>query len=197
MDPHLLVVDLEATCDRAGFPRARMEIIEIGAVLVDPENLQPIREFATFVRPVVQPRLTAFCTELTSIRQQDVDDAPTFPEALEAWRRWLDRRVLLASWGAYDKYQLLTDADRHGVKLPFGSRHLDLKQVFAEQSGRRRMGMMRALKLVGLPHEGTHHRGIDDARNTVRLLPWALGRRGFPDRVKPSPSGSQRRRRRG
>ena len=35
---HYLVVDLEATTDRAGFPREDMEVIEIGAVLVEPEK---------------------------------------------------------------------------------------------------------------------------------------------------------------
>ena len=34
--------------------------------------------------------------------------------------------------------------------------------------------MAHALKLVGLFLEGTHHRGIDDARNRVKLLPWIL-----------------------
>ena len=42
-----LVVDLEATCDRVGFPRALMETIEIGAVYVDGRTLQPLDEFQT------------------------------------------------------------------------------------------------------------------------------------------------------
>jgi len=33
-----------------------------------------------------------------------------------------------------------------------------------------------ALRRVGLPLVGTHHRGIDDARNIARILPFALGR---------------------
>ncbi|MDF2697512.1 MAG: Inhibitor of the KinA pathway to sporulation, putative exonuclease, partial [Labilithrix sp.] len=33
-----------------------------------------------------------------------------------------------------------------------------------------------ALEHAGLTLEGTHHRGIDDARNIARLLPWLLGR---------------------
>ena len=53
MDKHYLVIDLEATCDNGGrVPRDEMEIIEIGGVLVDHETLEPIDEFASFVRPV-------------------------------------------------------------------------------------------------------------------------------------------------
>jgi inhibitor of KinA sporulation pathway (predicted exonuclease) len=33
---------------------------------------------------------------------------------------------------------------------------------------------------VGLDLVGTHHRGIDDARNIARLLPYCLGWREAP-----------------
>ncbi|MCY4501696.1 MAG: exonuclease domain-containing protein, partial [Alphaproteobacteria bacterium] len=80
----LLVVDLEATCsDDDSVPKHEMEIIEIGAVLVEPAGLQPVGEFQSFVRPGLHPRLTGFCTGLTTIRQSDVDAAPRFPEVLK------------------------------------------------------------------------------------------------------------------
>jgi inhibitor of KinA sporulation pathway (predicted exonuclease) len=62
-----------------------MEIIEIGAVLVD-ENLKLIDEFSTFVKPTINPTLTHFCTKLTTITQKDVDDAPYIEEALDSLR---------------------------------------------------------------------------------------------------------------
>jgi inhibitor of KinA sporulation pathway (predicted exonuclease) len=41
-----LVVDLEATCDEDHrIPREETEIIEIGAVLVDAERLEPVEDF--------------------------------------------------------------------------------------------------------------------------------------------------------
>ena len=180
MSRHLLVVDLEATCDREDMPREETEIIEIGAVLVEPVGLTVVRSFQTFVRPVVHPVLTRFCTELTTIRQSDVDDAPLFPEALAALRAWLAVPALLCSWGRYDRNQLQREADRHRVHLPFGKGHLDIKAAFAERAGVRAPGVRAALREVGLTFEGTPHRGIDDARNIARLLPWALGKRAFP-----------------
>jgi 3'-5' exoribonuclease 1 len=33
------------------------------------------------------------------------------------------------------------------------------------------------LELTSLPLEGTHHRGIDDARNIAKLLPYILGQK--------------------
>lgn len=37
-------------------------------------------------------------------------------------------------------------------------------------------GMARALEIAGLPLEGTHHRGADDARNIARLAALVLPR---------------------
>ena len=45
----LLVLDLEATCDRVDFPRQEQETIEIGALLVGAENLEVIIEYQSFV----------------------------------------------------------------------------------------------------------------------------------------------------
>lgn len=171
-----LVVDLEATCDRTGMPREETEIIEIGAVLVDPVTLEPIGEHQTFVRPRIHPTLSAFCTELTTIRQDDVVHAPTFPEAIEGLRTWLaGRDVLFSSWGEYDRNQLSRERHRHGIRLPWGKGHFNVKAAFAERTGTARCGMAEALARAGIALTGTHHRGLDDARNIAKLLPLALG----------------------
>lgn len=193
-----LVIDLEATCDDAGaVPRHQTEIIEIGGVLVDGHTLRPRAEFATFVRPVRHPELTPFCTSLTSITQDDVATAPTFPEAIDTLARFIAEQrgsgpwPLFASWGDYDRKQFQQDARHHGVRLPLGHDHLNLKQAFSDAMGtRKRFGMARALMRVDIPLEGTHHRGIDDARNIAKLLPFAVGARPFP----APPQGWRRKR---
>ncbi len=179
-----LVIDLEATCDDKGaVPRDQMEIIEIGGVWVAGETFQPLAEFQTFVRPVRHPELTVFCTELTSITQAQVDTAPGFAEAIEALAEFIGGRgPLFASWGAYDRHQFEQDAAHHGVALPLGEDHLNVKQAFSDALGtRRRYGMARALARIGLELEGTYHRGIDDARNIARLLPYTVGALPLPE----------------
>lgn len=174
-----LVIDLEATCDEEHrISQKKMETIEIGAVLVDTETLAPVGEFQTFIRPLVTPVLTDFCRGLTTITQAEVDTAPIFREAIEALRRFIDDRdALFCSWGDYDRSQFEIDAKRWGVTLPFRGKHLNLKKQFSAQLGEEtRYGMAGALQRVGLRLQGTHHRGIDDARNIARLLPWVLGR---------------------
>jgi inhibitor of KinA sporulation pathway (predicted exonuclease) len=73
-----VIFDLEATCyDRSsdetipdGF---RNEIIEIGAVMLDENGLE-ISRFGKFAKPLTFPTLSKFCTKLTTITQEDVDN---------------------------------------------------------------------------------------------------------------------------
>jgi inhibitor of KinA sporulation pathway (predicted exonuclease) len=179
---HLLALDVEATCDDGGaVPRHEMETIEIGAIIAT-ASWEVIDEFQTFIRPIRHPRLTSFCTRLTGIGQADVDGAPSFSEAAEAFKGWFSRYPDLThwgSWGDYDKRQLEQDCVLHGlsssVYLP--GRHVNLKQAFREALGLgSKPGLSQAIRLVGLEFAGTHHRGIDDARNIGRLLPFIFGK---------------------
>lgn len=171
----LLIVDLEATCwsDRPDL-RPEMEIIEIGAVLVEREPARPIREFQTTVRPVRRLTLSEFCRGLTEIPQARVDAATPFPEAFASFLRWIGdpAAVTPASWGRYDRGQLLQDCGFHGVPYPFGEAHVNLKAEFAALRGVRPAGIGRALRSIGLTFEGSPHRGIDDARNIARIYGW-------------------------
>ncbi len=184
---HYLVLDLEATCDEHhAIPRDQTEIIEIGAVLVRAATLETAAEFQTFVRPVRHPRLTAFCTQLTTITQADVDGAPSLREALAALARFVEGRdFLFCSWGDYDRDQLARDARRNGLRVPLGERHWNLKRAFGELAGGARpFGTGMAMRRAGLPRTGVSHRGIDDARNIARLLPFLLGRSPLPRQAR-------------
>lgn len=173
---HYLVVDLEATCDDLGaVPRDESEIIEIGAVRVDGRTLRTLDELMMFVRPRLHP-ITPFCTRLTTITQADVDAAEPFPVAAGRLAAF-GRSALFCSWGNYDRNQLAADSARHGIAPPLGPAHWNLKEAFSQaRTSRRRFGTYAALRAVGLTPHGTHHRGIDDARNIARLLPFVLGR---------------------
>lgn len=192
---YYLVIDLEATCDDdERMPREETEIIEIGAVLCEEDSLRNVAEFQTFVRPLRHPRLTPFCTRLTTITQEQVASAPTFPVAVQRLGAWLREqgaagRITFCSWGDYDKNQLAREERRNGIRLPLGPQHINLKEAFRRRSGDdKKLGNGQGLQRVGLRFEGTAHRGIDDARNIARLLPYCLGRLPIPER-RPVPSG--------
>lgn len=177
---YYLIVDLEATCcNENSFPRYEMETIEIGAVMVESENLTVVDEFECFIKPVRNKKLTDFCTNLTSITQSQVDDAHEYPLAVKEFQQWLCKYsgYVFCSWGDYDRKQLNQDSEFHRVDYPIDAEHVNVKKMFSISQGlKKRFGMAGALAKAGLKLIGTHHRGIDDARNMARLMPYILGR---------------------
>ncbi len=196
---YLLVVDLECTCHARGTAPTGFfsEIIEIGAVLVDMTALHPTWEFCRLVRPRFHPNLSAFCTRLTTITQAQVDNGIDLAAALDDLRQQPHfDRALFTSWGFYDRHMFEDACERYGLKQPF-SAHISLKHEHAAYFRRAPIGMARALNHLGLALEGTHHRGIDDARNISRIATrlWQMGwRPAFvgPDTPKSPPGAEER-----
>jgi len=173
-----VVIDLEATCWPERTKVADMEIIEIGAVKLSEDRLQAISEYSRFIRPIANPVLTDFCTNLTTISQQEVDRASPFPIVLEDFLKWIgEERITLCSWGNYDIEQLKADCKRHHLRFPNQfNRHLNLKEEFARQRGSRPCGYMAAMNFLNIHPAGTHHRGIDDARNIAEIAQRVIPR---------------------
>ncbi len=173
-----VVVDLEATCWEEGADRARMETIEIGAVMLQTATGPAAGEFARFVKPVVEPILSGFCKRLTSITQEQVDAADIFRLVFPEFVYWIGAEdFALCSWGAYDLKQFRSDCLRHQIEFPPSfENHINLKNEFARTFKVRRCGMAKALRHAKIALEGTHHRGIDDARNIAKLAQLVLPR---------------------
>ncbi|WP_030213222.1 3'-5' exonuclease [Streptomyces bikiniensis] len=181
------VVDVEATCWEGQRPPGQVsEIIEIGLTVVDLDARERLSRHRILVRPV-RSRVSAFCTDLTGLTQAEVDTGLDFAAACrllatayEAGRRpW-------ASWGEYDRKQFTHQCRTTGTQYPFGRRHTNAKAVFTEAYGlSRRPGMAQALEVAGLPLEGRHHRGEDDAWNIAALVLRIAGRGAWPEDPDP------------
>lgn len=182
---HIVVVDIEHTCTMDGsIPPEERETIEIGAVLIDTCSLQLVDKFSRFIRPVIHPELSQFCIELTGIKQTELDVAAHFPEVFAHFIDWLpdNSDYVLATWGSYDLVQLNIDCALHGMPAFSLSTTLNLKVAFKEvRNLKKKVGLKRALEIVNLLYEGSHHRALDDAKNTARLLPLI-----FNDKEQPT-----------
>jgi len=66
---YLLVLDFEATCGESDFPRNQMEVIEFPTLAYDLQEKKEVGKFHEYVKPVIRPQLTEFCTNLTGITQ--------------------------------------------------------------------------------------------------------------------------------
>ncbi|MFE5797250.1 exonuclease domain-containing protein [Streptomyces sp. NPDC056503] len=184
MGSHRLVnvVDVEATCWEGAVPvGAVSEIIEIGLTVVDLAAGERVGRHRILVRPA-RSRVSAFCTELTGLTQAEVDSGVDFATACRllgrdhaaGTRPW-------ASWGDYDRKQFVRQCETTRTPYPFGRHHTNAKAVFTEAHAlRRRPGMAQALAHAGLPLEGRHHRGEDDAWNIAALVLDLAGRDAWP-----------------
>jgi inhibitor of KinA sporulation pathway (predicted exonuclease) len=182
----LNVIDVEATCwDGPPPPGSVHEIIEIGVTVVDVSARCRVSRHRVLVRPA-RSAVSDFCTGLTGLTQAEVERGVTFAEACrilieeyEAGKRpW-------ASWGEYDRRQFARQSQVDGVAYPFGHpterTHSNAKAVFAAAYGlRRKPGMDHALRIAGLPLEGRHHSGEDDAWNIAALVLHLLDREAWP-----------------
>lgn len=169
-----LIIDFEATCsnDKKEISSKEMEIIEFAGILID-SDYNILKEFTQFIKPIRHPKLTKFWTNLTSITQQDVDSAKSFQEVLNSFKSdVLDENALFLSWGYYDKNQLVLDCEFHNVSYPFDlNNHINIKQKVNDHLKlSKHRGISGILKYLNLRFEGTHHRGIDDVRNIIRIL---------------------------
>ena len=184
---YLYCVDLEATCDEVGeseFPRPpavvpeQMETIEIGLVVIDLETLEVVDEFQRFVRPQINPILTDFCKQLTSIQQTDVDNARTYVEVSRELGAFIARypNAAWASWGDYDARQLERDSGL--AKCPSllaGLQHFNVRKWRKGLYDKQPKSLKEAVEAMGLAWQGTYHRVIDDTRNVASIIKEMLG----------------------
>ena len=78
---YAVVLDIEHTCTEDGsIPPKDRETIEVGAVLVDCNTLEVVKEYQSFVKPIIHPVISQFCADLTGIQQAELDNSPIFKD---------------------------------------------------------------------------------------------------------------------
>ena len=172
------VIDLEMCMTPMGLRKNmykyRQETIQIGAVLLD-DNYEVIDEFNTYVKPEYG-WIDDFIENLTGISQHDVEDAPSFEEALEAFLDWLPADdVRCVSWSDSDPKQIIHESFAKGVdddrlEIIFAN-WIDCQKTFGRKMDRKRAySLEEALFISDIAPEGRAHNGLVDAANTAVLF---------------------------
>ncbi|CAA0831437.1 Unknown protein [Striga hermonthica] len=182
---YFVVIDFEATCDR-GKPPSPQEIIEFPSVVVSSSTGQIVASFQTYVRPTCNRVLTDFCKELTGIQQTQVDKGITLSKAIVSHDQWLEKiglkttKFAVVTWSDWDCEVMLESECRykHIEKPAYFNRWINLKVPFGEVFGKERCNLKQAVERAGLTWEGRAHCGLDDAKNTARLVGLMINR-GF------------------
>jgi len=174
----VVVIDVESTCWENYPPAGEMtEIIEVGVCTVDLVTLERGDLRCILVQPQ-RSIIGAFCTQLTSLTPEMVDKGVLLGEAVRILiDEYASHDRLFASWGDYDRNQFQRNCRAYDLTYPFGPTHLNVKTLFAMSLGlTKEVGIDEALAKYGLPLEGTHHRGVDDAWNIALILSLLLKR---------------------
>ncbi len=191
----LFVLDFEATCDH---PRqtSPMEVIELPCIRLrfsgPGGRLEEAARFHRYVRPVVHPRLTPFCTELTGITQEMVDGEDVFERVYGDFLEWLSSETegfrlpfSFVTCGDWDLKTMLPGQCRlsglepPGEGRPHFRRWVNVKRSCHSATGHFPRDMSALLSSVGAgDFVGRQHSGIDDCENIARAA-RALAENGF------------------
>ncbi|NXC15884.1 ERI2 exoribonuclease, partial [Corythaeola cristata] len=193
---YLIVIDFEATCWRDARRRGP-EIIEFPAVLLNTATGEIESEFHTYVQPQEHPILSEFCTELTGITQDQVDEGVPLNICLSQFLKWIqkiqkEKKIIFSSdipscstseakpctfvtWTDWDLGVCLQyECKRKQLRKPdILNSWIDLKATYRTFYNRKPNGLSGALQDLGIAFAGREHSGLDDSRNTARLA-WRL-----------------------
>jgi inhibitor of KinA sporulation pathway (predicted exonuclease) len=167
-----LSVDVERTCWDGDPPDGmRPEIIQIGLVEVDFDNLRLGREARMFVRPYLST-VSPYCTSITGITPEILKrEGRPFAEVLRTIAKdWGPAHKSLLSWGS-DWHGIEAECRENGYVNPFPAEGaINIGQAFTLLHGARsRLGLYAALEAVGIEPVGSRHDGLDDAKNAGLL----------------------------
>ena len=168
----ILVVDVEATCWETKSPPdgQTSEIIQIGLCELSVEKQAILSTLDLIVKPE-KSSVSEYCTKLTGLTQERVDKGITYAEASEIIRKYSSKKRTWASFGDYDRYMFEKMSKEFNVLYPFGSKHINVKNLLAlKHKLPREVGMPGALDKLKLKLVGRHHNGADDAKNIAEIL---------------------------
>jgi len=128
----------------------------------------------------VNPIITPFCTDLTGIMQETVDDKPHFPKIFAEFNEWLteggflhgDDTSAFVTCGDWDlKVMLPSQCQLDSLSLPkHFEKWIDLKKSFCEATDYYPSSLKDMLVKLNLRLEGRLHSGIHDAHNMMRII---------------------------
>ena len=169
------------------------EIIQIGAVKLD-SNYQLTDRFSLNVRPELN-QIMPHITNLTGIRQEDVNDAPLLKEAIDIFACWIEegaekegRKIRIYAWSNSDWRQFSGECRLKGLEIPSCfNRWMDFQRVYTRLMGLSRSSPLSLTNALGASEEtfsGSQHSAVADAENSASLLTLVKDKEAFAERTK-------------
>ena len=176
---YLLILDFEANCvETGGLPC--QEIIEFPIVPVDVKNMKIMQDsiYHSYIKPTVVPKITDFCTKLTGIKQETVDQGIKIEEALKQVDDWMTKNGFngqnstFVTCGRWDLNTCLKNEAKYKniVVKDYLRKYINIKDAWCCMNfTSKATGMDGMLKSYNLTLDGHHHSGIDDSKNIAKI----------------------------
>ena len=155
-----VVFDLETT----GFSQEKDKIIEIGAVRV--KNGKICEKYSTFVNP--ERSIPERITDLTSITNDMVKEAPTIETVLPEFLEFIGDSVLVAHNAGFDHGFIRQKAKEQGMETDFTVVDtVGLARVLFPELAKYKLDNIAKKLKISLEN---HHRAVDDAGATAEIF---------------------------
>jgi inhibitor of KinA sporulation pathway (predicted exonuclease) len=149
-------------------------LIQLAGVCIDLTSEKTLAVFDQFANP--NEPLTEFITELTGIKQHEVDGAQQCSEVLTNFWKWTDDMGCknICSWGT-DHFYIIEESKKNQVRYPDKMRFLNLKEMAtllrtAFSQSKQTGGLKKTMELFDIKFEGRAHNALIDAQNTASLM---------------------------
>ena len=113
---YIIFFDCEYTCWENSLatgwsdPEYPSEIIQIGLVVYDAKKNTIIKDYVSFAKPNINPKLSNYCLNLLSFKQSTIDKSPSFEVIVNSLTTILSNfsidEYFICSWG--DDYKRIT-----------------------------------------------------------------------------------------
>ena len=153
----------------------RLEIIEIGAVMLDEEGKETA-SFKEYVKPAYAAEIPGNIVKLTGIQYGMLREAAPFGAVLQRFVGWCgEPDYTIFSWSDNDLLQILQETALKGIRdtpqMTYMYHHWkDFQQEYCSLFPMEHvMSLEKALNYCGLEFRGRAHDGLNDARATADL----------------------------
>lgn len=179
----LILMDLEFTCWedslRTGWARPDRppEVLEVGLVAYDMISGRTIDTYQSYVKPMVNPKLSSYCKKLLRISQTLIDESLQLREVAAEIDKWLTRLGMsyapTCAWGEEDRQYWDGDVNRSNAVNPFSNTsHINLELFFKDVlniSGTEVLERKQVRELLTIPKNSKRHAALPDALELVEF----------------------------
>lgn len=148
------------------------EIIEIGAVKLN-RNMQEVDRFKTYVKPSIYKFLNPKVSEMTGIKDEDLNNGIAFEKALQMLETFVGEDSIVCSWAKDDIAELIRNADYYNCSsIGWLKGYIDIQEyctkVLAEKKS---LGLKNALNKLRIKvFEQDLHDALNDASYTAEVF---------------------------